>query len=115
MRAHIIENGKVTNTIEVDSLNFMPNLISGETGSIGWLWDGLTLTAPPAPQKTADELQAEARAQRDNLLSECDWVIVMSLEAGRAIPTDLATYRQALRDIPQQAGFPTAIVWPTKP
>jgi len=56
-----------------------------------------------------------ARDSRDTLLAECDWVVVMSLEAGRAIPTDLATYRQALRDIPQQAGFPTAIVWPMKP
>jgi len=26
-----------------------------------------------------------------------------------------ATYRQDLRDVPQQAGFPTTVVWPTKP
>jgi hypothetical protein len=61
------------------------------------------------------EFAKSARDSRDTLLSECDWVVVMSLEAGRAIPTDLATYRQALRDLPQQDGFPTAIVWPVKP
>jgi hypothetical protein len=65
-------------------------------------------------QKDA-EFAKSARDSRDTLLAECDWVVVMSLEAGRAIPIDLATYRQALRDIPQQAGFPAAIVWPAKP
>jgi len=61
------------------------------------------------------EFAKTARDSRDNLLSECDWVIVMSLEAGRAIPAEWATYRQALRDLPQQAGFPVTIVWPVKP
>jgi hypothetical protein len=61
------------------------------------------------------EFAKSARDSRDNLLSECDWVIVMSLEAGRAIPAEWATYRQALRDIPQQAGFPVTINWPVKP
>jgi len=61
------------------------------------------------------EFAKSARDSRDTLLAECDWVVVMSLEAGRAIPAEWATYRQALRDLPQQAGFPTTIVWPTKP
>ena len=47
MRAHVIENGVVANTIEVESLDFMPGLINGEVGSIGWLWDGTALTPPP--------------------------------------------------------------------
>ena len=61
------------------------------------------------------EFAKTARDSRDNLLSECDWIIVMSLEAGRAIPADWAAYRQALRDLPQQAGFPVTINWPVKP
>lgn len=48
MRAHCIENGIVTNTIEVESLDFLPNLIDGSEGGIGWGWDGETLTPPPA-------------------------------------------------------------------
>lgn len=36
MRAHIIENGIVVNTILVDNLDFMPNLIDGSIGAIGW-------------------------------------------------------------------------------
>ena len=50
MKAHVIENGKVVNTIEVKSLDFMPGLIDGEVGGIGWLWDGQTLSPPPAPE-----------------------------------------------------------------
>lgn len=49
MRAHIIDNGIVINTIEVESLDFLPNLIEGSEGGIGWTWDGETLAPPPAP------------------------------------------------------------------
>jgi len=65
-------------------------------------------------QKDA-EFAANARARRDTLLSECDWVVIKSLESGKAIPSEWAAYRQALRDLPQQAGFPTSITWPVKP
>jgi len=65
-------------------------------------------------QKDA-EFASSARTQRDALLSECDWVVVKALESNQAIPSDWATYRQALRDIPQQGGFPATIIWPVKP
>jgi len=61
------------------------------------------------------EFAKSARDTRDRLLSECDWVVVKALESSQAIPTEWATYRQALRDLPQQAGFPVTIVWPVKP
>ena len=69
MRAHVIENGVVVNTIEVDSLDFMPNLVAATEGSIGWLFDGSTFTNPnppvvaePAPAPTKEELMAELAA-----------------------------------------------------
>ncbi|GAB2913636.1 hypothetical protein [Paralcaligenes ginsengisoli] len=50
MRAHIIENGVVINTIEVDDLQYPVGanqiLIDGGMGGIGWTWDGSVLTAP---------------------------------------------------------------------
>ena len=50
------------------------------------------------------------RNQRDSLLQQSD---VYAL-ADRI--TDAWTaYRQALRDIPSQAGFPASVTWPTKP
>lgn len=49
MRAHVIENGVVVNIIEVESLDFLPNLVEATEGSIGWLYDGETFSPPPAP------------------------------------------------------------------
>jgi len=50
------------------------------------------------------------KQHRDTLLSESD---VHAL-ADR-ITDEWRTYRQALRDVPSQAGFPDNITWPTKP
>ena len=65
MRAHIIEGGAVANTIAVDALTSLPGvtLIDADLhgGTIGWLWDGETLTPPP-PQpfdRTAAALQID--------------------------------------------------------
>ena len=51
-----------------------------------------------------------ARQERDTLLSESD-VYALS----DRITDEWRTYRQALRDIPNQAGFPDDITWPNKP
>lgn len=62
MRAHVIENGKVINTIEVESLDFMPGLISAKNdGSIGDLWDGKKFTTSP-PVIDKDSIKAEMAA-----------------------------------------------------
>ena len=61
------------------------------------------------------EFAKSARDSRDKLLAECDWLVVKALELAQAVPAEWATYRQALRDLPQQAGFPTTINWPVKP
>lgn len=55
------------------------------------------------------------RCKRNELLADCDWVVVKSLETSTPVPQDWAAYRQALRDIPQQAGFPHNVTWPTEP
>ena len=51
-----------------------------------------------------------ARTERDNLLSESDIYALAD-----RITDEWRTYRQALRDVPSQAGFPDNITWPTKP
>ena len=57
MRAHVIKDGVVVNTIMVDSLDDFPNLIDGETGGVGDLWDGTTFTkpTPPEPESTTPD------------------------------------------------------------
>ena len=63
------------------------------------------LTAEPS------RLALTIRNKRDQLLKETDW---MALSDNTMTP-EWASYRQALRDITGQAGFPYEVIWPTKP
>ena len=67
----------------------------------------------PPPPPTTEELATAARAERNRLLTETDWT--QAADVPQATKDLWAPYRQALRDVPQQSGFPTDIVWPTKP
>ena len=77
-----------------------------------WVYE-LIPVAPTPPPPTIEELAASARAQRNGLLLECDWTQLPDVPAGTAALW--VSYRQALRNVPQQGGFPTTITWPTKP
>jgi hypothetical protein len=54
----------------------------------------------------------DVRAQRDRLLTACDWTQVADAPVDK---TTWANYRQALRDVPEQNGFPLEVTWPEKP
>lgn len=62
---------------------------------------------------TADP--AAVRAERDALLSACDFTQLPDAPLSTEQRARWVAYRQALRDIPLQAGFPNAVVWPTPP
>lgn len=61
---------------------------------------------------TSEALSAQARLQRDALLTRSDWTQIADAPVDKAA---WATYRQALRDITIQAGFPENIDWPVSP
>tara|TARA_R100000005_G_C4965137_1_gene180231 strand:- start:76 stop:354 length:279 start_codon:yes stop_codon:yes gene_type:complete len=58
-----------------------------------------------------DRLAEKERAKRTALLMETDHYALADVTMSDA----MKTYRQALRDVPQQTDFPTSINWPTKP
>jgi len=58
-----------------------------------------------------DRLAEMARAERNTKLAETDWTASSDVTMSDA----MTTYRQALRDVPAQSGFPTDITWPEKP
>ena len=58
------------------------------------------------------DLEAKVRNERDNLLIESDWTQILDSPVDKEAWAD---YRQALRDIPQQEGFPENVLWPEKP
>ena len=61
--------------------------------------------------ESAESKAAQARSERDRLITETDWWAT----SDRTMTAEQTAYRQALRDVPDQAGFPTDITWPTKP
>ena len=67
------------------------------------------IDAKVAADNTA--LASTERATRDDLLKATDHYGLSDVTMTDA----MTAYRQALRDVPQQAGFPQTITWPTKP
>lgn len=65
--------------------------------------------------KTVKAIAKEARAERTQRLAASDWVVTEATENAKAIAPDWKAYRKALRDVPEQAGFPQSITWPTPP
>lgn len=51
------------------------------------------------------------RAERNRKLAETDWMALSDV----VMSPEMTAYRQALRDVSDQVGFPHNIVWPTKP
>jgi len=78
--------------------------VAGEYGAV----------AEFVPYVPTQEEKAEAiRAERDALLAATDWTQLPDVP--ESIRDAYAVYRQALRDIPQQSGFPDVVEWPVKP
>jgi hypothetical protein len=76
---------------------------AGQTGSV-------QILPPIVP--TAAEI---AVTQRNRLLAESDWTQLADVPLSAEKKTEWAVYRQALRDVPQQTGFPQTIQWPASP
>ena len=79
---------------------------TGETYKTGRWVIGYTVENKPQ-----DQAEGAVRNKRDRLLSDTDWMAL----SDNAMTPEWASYRQALRDITGQAGFPYSMIWPTKP
>lgn len=81
--------------------------------------DDLSWSIEKIPEKTEEEkleeAKEQARAKRDSLLSACDYFVMADYPASDEDKALVVAYRQALRDVPQQSGFPLNIEWPEKP
>lgn len=68
MKAHVIADGKIINTIEVESLDFMPGLVEATIGDIGWDYidgqfiDNRPVASEPTSTPTKEELMIELAA-----------------------------------------------------
>lgn len=74
--------------------------------------DGQPVALAPS-EPTPEEKAAKARADRDTRLKATDWT--QAADVPPATADKWRPYRQALRDVPQQVGFPESIQWPDLP
>mgnify|MGYP000932928483 FL=1 len=110
MRAHVINGGKIVNTVEVESLGVLPGLVAAQGNEgIGWSYDGHTFTAP-APDLTA--LRAahwEAiKAERDKRIQTGGY-----LAAGKWFHSDTFSRTQQMGLVMMGAGIPGGLQWKT--
>jgi hypothetical protein len=92
--------------------------------------EGQVVALPPMPEmgyefnydtlvwfnaRSVSQQTAYVKNKRDIYLSESDWTVVKAIDTNTPIPTEWQTYRQELRDISQQSGYPFNVVWPTPP
>jgi hypothetical protein len=78
-----------------------------------WDWNENSLRYEPLPTMFA--IEQAARAERAQRLTACDWIVTRSAERGEPVPEAWRQYRQALRDVTAQPGWPTEIAWPAPP
>ena len=73
----------------------------------------LETNTPDPVFKPPEVLAEEIRQDRNSRLRESDYTQLRDMNLSN--DAEWVIYRQALRDVPQQEGFPTTITWPTEP
>ena len=63
-------------------------------------------------QNKIDRMEIEVRQRRTMLLAKTDWTQLSDASVDKSA---WAVYRQDLRDVPNQEGFPEDISWPNQP
>jgi len=96
------------------TLNYQNTVVQNEDGSWVESWTETPASDEEIEERTASKM-IEVRQIRNKLLQETDWVSIKAKDDGEDVPTNWKTYRQALRDITEQEGFPHNVVWPNKP
>lgn len=123
----VISQQPIEGGIEISAEQYQEALVGIAQGHIVTIEGGFAVDPKPKPEKqepeppTLEDLADNTRAKRDRLIESVRWRIERhndELALGRE-PTEplepLLQYVQALRDVPQQAGFPEVVEWPDMP
>ena len=78
---------------------------------LGLIGSNYAAFVAPSDAEINAAIAADVRAERNTKLAESDWRASQDV----TMSDEWRTYRQALRDVPSQAGFPANITWPNEP
>ena len=113
----IVGHIKSTSTPQSELQKVWPNIVCGHYEIDKYqVIDGQVMPVTCSIQSENEDLQLINRQVRNNFLLKIDQVNPIWYNSlTQQQQQELATYRQALLDIPQQAGFPESVEWPAKP
>lgn len=105
------------------SPNDSPNTYSKYTELVNWcnsnnskiVDKGNYYEVVPIPEPTEEELTRIVRGNRDAKLSATDYLLTSDYPISEENLEEVKVYRQALRDITEQPGFPKDVIWPDVP
>ena len=110
--AGVVEVAKFSGSIPKDKFNYKIDAIQQQDGTWAESWIQVE-TPPEIMQKNIDATSQAVIYSRNELLQLSDWTQLP--DAPISNKQEWAVYRQALRDVPAQAGFPFEVNWPTRP
>lgn len=67
------------------------------------------------PEPTDEDIASHVRGERDMKIAETDYLAMPDYPLSDGDRVKVFAYRQALRDVPTQEGFPREVVWPEVP
>lgn len=112
MRNNILRT-LLTSFVQADPEHYREVAVNDEDGN------KVATTVEKIPEPTPEELKerkaAEVRAQRDYLLNKTDYLVSGDYPISAENLAQVKAYRQDLRDIPEQTGFPESVTWPEEP
>lgn len=121
---YILDNGKIWDIKRAEYVASMPEEEEcarpvgpdGKTADEAGLYFCLKFFGYPLGElMTDDDYATEAREKRNQLIAETDYLAMPDYPLDDEKKAAVFAYRQALRDVPEQAGFPRQIDWPVKP
>ena len=103
--------------IEHPDFGWIPYTTSEDDTGLGKeIWDNRDNLDIAEYEGLSDEILAnQIRAKRDSLLEQTDYLVTSDYPINDDRLAKIKIYRQALRDISEQSGFPRSITWPEKP
>ncbi len=102
--------------VDTSQYNLDDFVIAPEKPALGYDekldWNGSSWIVRKSTYAETEIKGMEVREVRNNMLSASDIHVVRSYELGISVPVEIIQYRQSLRDITNQQGFPWYVVWP---
>lgn len=109
------ENGFLTGEALEEAIQKMYPWDAQQKQKFAAFTNGSVIEALVEPAPTPVPTEQQIRQHRDLLLMRSDWTDLPNAPLTAEQKTVWATYRQALRDITTQAGFPETVDWPVAP